>query len=76
MQSWVRGHFQPLTTFGRLNRSGGTGKNQDVVNGAKLQEIVRNQGAFEKRLFLRAKHTGSWLSIWGTTGTGTVLAAT
>ena len=37
--------------------------------------VVSNQGAFEKHLFFRNKHTGSWLSVQGTTVTGTVLAA-
>ena len=32
--------------------------------------------AFEKRLLLCAKHTSTWMSVRGTTVTGTVLAAT
>ena len=32
--------------------------------------------AFEKRLFLRAKHMYDWMSVWGTPVTGTVLTAT
>ena len=50
-------------------------KNQDIENYVKLKVIVSNQGAFEKRLFLCAKHMGSWLSIRGTTVTSIVLAA-
>ena len=51
-------------------------KYQYDANDAKLQGIVSNQGAFEKRLFLRANHTGSWLILCGATVTGTVLAET
>ena len=51
-------------------------KDQDVSNEVKLSVIFRNQGAFKKRLFLRAKHMGASLSVRGTMVTGTVLAAT
>ena len=50
--------------------------NQDIKHDVKLQESFSDQGAFKKRLFLRAKHMGAWLSVWGTTVTGTLLAAT
>ena len=46
------------------------------MNGAKLKGIISDQGAFEKILFLCAKHMGAWLSVRGTTVTGVVLAAT
>ena len=46
-----------------------------AVNDAKLQGIVNNQGDYEKRLFLRAKHMSAWLSVGVTTVTGNVLAA-
>ena len=48
----------------------------DDANDTKLRGIVNDQGNFEKRLFLCAKHTGSWTIIQGTMVTGTVLAAT
>ena len=51
-------------------------KYQDGANDAKLQGIFSNQGAFEKRLFLHANHTGSLLRVWGTTVTVIVLTAT
>ena len=78
VQSWAGGCFKMLTTPMRLKRRGGKGqeKNRDVVNDAKLQGIISNQDAFEKQLFLCAKHTGSWMSVQGTTETGTILAAT
>ena len=41
-------------------------KDQDIENGMKIQEIISDQGAFEKRLFLRGKHTGSCLRVRGT----------
>ena len=43
---------------------------------AKLQGISINQFAFKKRLFLCTKHTGTWLIVWGTMVTITVIAAT
>ena len=46
------------------------------MNDKKLHGIVSDQGAFEKRHLLRAKHMGAWLIIQGLTVTGTVLAAT
>ena len=51
-------------------------KYRDIANDTKLQEIVSNQGAFEKRPFLRAKHTDAWMSMGGTMVTGTVLTIT
>ena len=42
----------------------------------KLRGIINEKGNFDKRLFLRAKFTASWLSVRGTIVTGTVLAAT
>ena len=50
-------------------------KDQDAANYAKLQGIISDQGAFEKRLFLRTKHTDVLLSVRGATVTGTVPAA-
>ena len=35
----------------------------------KLKGIIRDQGAFEKHLFLIAKHTSAWLSVRGATVT-------
>ena len=51
-------------------------KDQDAANDAKLQGIVSNQGAFDKRLLLFAKHTGAGMIIRGNRVTSTVLAAT
>ena len=45
-------------------------------NDAELRVIVNYHGDFDKSLFLRANHTGYWLSVRGTTVTGTVLPAT
>ena len=39
-------------------------------------ESLGTKGAFEKHLFLCAKHTGAWLIMWGTTVTGKVMATT
>ena len=51
-------------------------KDWDVVNDVKLRGIVRDQSSFEKRLFLRTKHTGYWLSVLGNTVTSKVLDTT
>ena len=51
-------------------------KYQYNVNAAKLWVIVSGHVVFDKQFFFRAKNATSWLSIWGTTITGTVLNAT
>ena len=51
-------------------------KDQDESHDAKLSEIVSDQSAFKKRLFLHSNHMGSWLSIWVTKVIGTVPATT
>ena len=48
----------------------------DEVNDAKIRGIVNDQGNFEKRLFLYAHHTGSWLSVWSTIVNGIVPTTT
>ena len=49
-------------------------KYRDDANGEKLRGIISDQGALKKSLFLRTKHMGSWLIIWGTVVKGTVLS--
>ena len=51
-------------------------KIRDYTNEAKLKGIVREPEALDLRLIVRAKTTGSWMTVRGTTVTGTVLAAT
>ena len=51
-------------------------KDWDGANDVKLREIVSDQSAFNKRLFLRANHTYSWMRVQGTRVTVTVLSAT
>ena len=48
----------------------------DGANDAKLGGIVENLKAPDCHLILRIKHTGSWLTVQGTTVTGRLLAAT
>ena len=74
VQSMARSIFQQLITYGPLKGGDGTGKKWDIENDVKLQEIIGNQGASEKRLFLCAKHTGAWLSVRGATVTSNVLS--
>ena len=45
------------------------------MNDAKIRGVVNDQGRLEKIIFLRAKYTGSWMSVQGTMVTGTVLTA-
>ena len=52
------------------------GKYWDITNDVKLQEVVSNQSAFKKRIFIHTKHAGDWLSVGGTMVIGTVLATT
>ena len=47
----------------------------DGENDTKLGLIFNYEGDFKKRLFLRAKHTGSWIITQGNTVNDTVLAA-
>ena len=49
---------------------------QDDTNDAKIRGLVENLEAPECCLILHDKHTGSYLTVRGTTVTGTVLAAT
>ena len=70
MQSWARDSFQPLTTFGQLERSGRTKKDRDDANDAKIGRIIKDQSAFKTIFFLRVKHMGFWLSAWVTLITG------
>ena len=48
-------------------------KSRDDTNKAKLKGIVKYLESLDRHLILRAKNTGSWLNVWGTTVTGTVL---
>ena len=51
-------------------------KIRDEVNEAKLKVLVKDLEALDRRLILRAKNTGSWMTVQHTTVTGTVLVAT
>ena len=51
-------------------------KIQYDTDGAKLWELVDNLKVTDFRLILRAKYTGSWMTVRSTTVTGTVLAHT
>ena len=43
---------------------------------SRLKGLVSNLKGTEKRLLLRAKSTGAWLSVCGTKVSGTVLSTT
>ena len=51
-------------------------ESQDVAYESRLKGLVSNLKGTDKRLLLCAKITGAWLSICGTTVSGTVLSAT
>ena len=69
-------NFQPLVTFMWLRSKGvKETKYRGEVNNTKLEGIVNNLKIFDRRLYIRAKQTGSWLTIQGTTLNGTVLLA-
>ena len=50
-------------------------KIQDDTTNAKLKGIVEELEVTDRHLILRAKNTGSWMDVHGTTVTDTVLAA-
>ena len=45
----------------------------DDVDDMKHRGSVSDQGAFDKHIFLRAKHMCSWMIVPGTIVTGTVI---
>ena len=47
----------------------------DDVNDAKLEGIIKDPPTLDRRLFLSAKQTGSWLTVRGTTVIGTIMPA-
>ena len=51
-------------------------KYRDVAYKSRLEGLVSNIKGTYKRLLLRAKSTGAWMSVHGTTVSGTVLSAT
>ena len=51
-------------------------KDRDVAYEYRLKGLVRNIKVTDKLLLIRAKNTGAWLSVSGTTVSGTVLSAT
>ena len=51
-------------------------KSQDVNYQSRLKGLVINIQGTDKRLILHAKITGAWMSVCGTTVSGTVLYAT
>ena len=59
----------------REERSDGYKSSYDVKYD-KLKEIVAELYGTDRRFILRAKNTGDWLNVWGTTVNGIVLAAT
>ena len=51
-------------------------KDRDAVYESKLKGLVSDIKSTDKRLILRAKSTGAWMSVCGTIVSGTVLSAT
>ena len=45
----------------------------DDVNDAKLEGIIKDPPTLDRRLFLSAKQTGSWLTVRGTMVIGTIM---
>ena len=63
-----------LRTLSEERRDGN--KDQDVIQESRLKGLVRYLKGTDKRLILRAKSTGAWMSVHGTSVSGTVLSAT
>ena len=51
-------------------------KDREIVYEYRLKGLVRNIKGTDKHLLLHAKCAGAWLSVRGTTVSGTVLSAT
>ena len=51
-------------------------KDRDFAHKYRLKGLVRDLKGTYKRLLLRAKSTGAWMSVRGTTVSGTVLSTT
>ena len=51
-------------------------KDQDAAYESKLKGLLSDLKGTNKCLLLRAKNTGAWMSVHGTTVSGTVLSAT
>ena len=51
-------------------------KDQDVAHKSRFKGLVLDLKGTDKCLLLRAKITGAWLSVHGTTISSTVLSAT
>ena len=51
-------------------------KSRDVAYKSRLKFLVINLQGTDKHLLLRAKITGAWMSVCGTTVSGTVLSDT
>ena len=64
-------HLQNLTEEQRDGK-----KYRDVAHESRLKGLVRDLQGTDKSLLLRAKSTGAWMSLRGTTVSGTVLSAT
>ena len=63
-----------LRTLGEERRDGK--KYREAKNQTKLKGLVCNIKGNKRRLILRNKRAGAWLSICGTTVSGTVMSAT
>ena len=51
-------------------------KDRDVLYKYRLKGLVSNIKGTDKRLIIHAKITGAWMSVRGTTVSGTLLSAT
>ena len=67
-------NYDHLRTLGEERHDGK--KDREAAYETKLKGLVRDLKGTDKRLIQRAKRTGAWLSVRGTTVSGTVLSAT
>ena len=73
---WEKAIFPTPINFWRSGKKGVTKEIQDCINGAKLKEMVSDFEVTYRHLILRAKNTGAWLNMQGTTVIGPALAST
>ena len=71
------GAFSNVNHLRTLSEEGRDGKkDRESAYESKINALVSNVKSTDKRLLLRAKITGAWLSLLGTTVSGTVLSST
>ena len=70
---WGKANSTQPISFWRSGRIGKREKFRDNANVANIGGLVNNLEETDRRLILRAKHTGFWINVRGTTVNSTVI---